>query len=89
MKRMDAADVVEQFFALLDEVNGGEEVIITRDAKAVAVLSRARPGHRLLGLHEGLAWSNAIDEELFSTVPIEDWTFDTNNIGPPIRPDER
>jgi antitoxin (DNA-binding transcriptional repressor) of toxin-antitoxin stability system len=52
---------------LLDEVEAGEEVEITRYGKLVAQLKPARGQHALLGMFEGIASTAHPGDDLFST----------------------
>jgi len=64
---MTATEVKAKLLALLDEVEEGEEIEITRHGRTVARLAPARGPHALKGMFAGVVWSNASDEELFST----------------------
>ena len=66
-RTLTATEVKAQFFALLDDVQQGEEIIITRGGRVIARLAPARGRHALRGRFAGVASSSASDEELFST----------------------
>jgi prevent-host-death family protein len=54
-------------YSLLDDVESGETIVLTKRGRVVAVLEPARPGHRLMGMFKGVVTTNASDDELFST----------------------
>lgn len=64
---MTATDVKARILALLDEVEAGEEIEITRHGRTVARLAPARGPHALRGRFSGVAMTVASDEELYST----------------------
>ena len=66
-RHMTATEAKAKFLALLDAVEKGEEFEITRHGKVVARIAPARGPHRLRNMHAGLVWSNAKDEDLYST----------------------
>jgi prevent-host-death family protein len=66
-RKLTATEVKNKLLALLDEVEGGEEIEITRHGVTVARLSPARGPHALIGRFRGVAMSAAPEEELFST----------------------
>ena len=66
-RRMTATEVKSKFLALLDEVEEGESIEITRHGRTVARLAPARGPHALKGVLAGVVMSNASDEELFTT----------------------
>jgi prevent-host-death family protein len=69
---MTATEVKAKLLGLLDEVEGGEEIEITRHGVIVARLAAAKGPHALKGMFAGKVMSIANDEELFSTgVPWE------------------
>ena len=65
--RLTAAELGANLHAVLDKVEAGEEIEITRHGLPVARLAPARGAHPLKGLFAGTASSNAEDDELFST----------------------
>ncbi len=67
IRQMTATEAKAKFLALLDDVERGEEIEITRHGHTVARLTPARSGRALLGVLTGIASTNASDEELFST----------------------
>ena len=78
-KTVTATEAKAHILALLDEVEAGEEVEITRHGRLVARLVPARGGTALMGKYAGLAWTNVEDEELlFSTG--EEWSGDEENL---------
>jgi prevent-host-death family protein len=66
-RRLTATEVKAKLLALLDEVELGEEIEITRHGQTVARLAPARGPHALKGRFTGVAMSAADDDELFST----------------------
>ncbi len=66
-REVTATEAKAKLLALLDEVALGEEVSITRHGKTVAKLVSARPRRQMPGELAGVAFSNADDEDLFST----------------------
>ena len=66
-RQMTVTEVKAKLLALLDEVQNGEEIEITRHGLTVARLSAARGPHALKNLFAGVARTNAPDEELFTT----------------------
>ena len=64
---LTATEVKAKLLALLDEVEAGDEIEITRHGVPVARLAPARGAHALKGQFAGSARSNAADDELFST----------------------
>lgn len=66
-RTLTATEAKAKLLSLLDEVETGEEIHITRRGKTIARLAPARGPHALKGLFEGIVTSNATDEELFTT----------------------
>jgi prevent-host-death family protein len=66
-RKMTVTAVKAKLLALLDEVEDGEEIEITRHGVTVARLAPARGPHALKGRFAGVAMSAAGDDELFST----------------------
>ncbi|TAK57390.1 MAG: type II toxin-antitoxin system prevent-host-death family antitoxin, partial [Dehalococcoidia bacterium] len=64
---MTATEVKTKLLALLDDIEAGEEIEITRHGKTVARLAPARGPHALRGRFAGIASSAASDDELFTT----------------------
>lgn len=64
---MTATQVKARFLALLDEVEAGEEIEITRHGLTIARLTPAKGPHALKGRLTGMAMSAASDEELYTT----------------------
>jgi prevent-host-death family protein len=80
-KRVSATEAKATILALLDTVEAGEEVEITRHGRLVARLVPARPGRALKGRFAGLVETHATEAELFSPVGDDwfggwDWTSD-------------
>ncbi len=66
-RTVTATEVKARILALLDEVEAGEEIEITRHGRTVARLAPARGPHALQGRFAGVAMSVAEDTALFST----------------------
>ncbi len=66
-KQMTATEVKAKILGLLDEVEAGEEIRITRHGRTIATLTAATGPHSLKGRFAGVAMSAADDEDLFST----------------------
>jgi prevent-host-death family protein len=66
-RQVTATEAKAKLLALLDEVQAGEEIEITRHGRTVARLTPARGPHALKNLFAGRVTINASDEELFST----------------------
>jgi len=66
-RTMTATEVKARILALLDDVEGGDEIEITRHGRTVARLAPARGPHALRGRFAGVAMSTADDDELFTT----------------------
>lgn len=64
---MTATEVKARILELLDQVDAGDEILITKHGRPVARLVPARGSHGLRGLLAGIATSVTCDEELFST----------------------
>jgi prevent-host-death family protein len=71
-KTVTATEAKAKILALLDEVEAGEEIEITRHGRLVARLVPARGGAALLGKYRGQAWQTVSDDELME--PIADWS---------------
>jgi prevent-host-death family protein len=65
--RMTATQAKARILSVLDDVEAGEEVEITRHGRIVARLVPASGPHALKGVAVSIAIDNASDEELFST----------------------
>jgi prevent-host-death family protein len=72
VRQVTATQAKAKLLALLDEIEAGESIDITRHGRLVARLIPARGAHALRGRHAGIVRSNATDEELFSTGEIWD-----------------
>lgn len=66
-RQMTATEVKTKFLALLDEIERGEEIEITRHGLTVARLTPAKGAHALKGRFAGVAMTVASDDELFTT----------------------
>lgn len=79
-RTVTATEAKAKILALLDEVEAGEEIEITRHGRPVARLVPARPGRRLRGLFKGQLTTVVDSEaELFSPLAGSwdtgwDWT---------------
>jgi prevent-host-death family protein len=67
IRQLTATEVKAKLLALLDEVERGEEIEITRHGHTVARLTASKGPHALEGRLAGVAISNADDEDLFRT----------------------
>ena len=65
--KMTATEVKARILALLDEVEAGREVEITKRGRVVARLVPSANPHALRGSLTGVAMSVADDDELFQT----------------------
>jgi prevent-host-death family protein len=66
-RRLTATEAKASILSLLDEVEAGEEIEITRHGKVVARLSPARGAHALRGRYIGVAMTADDEASLFST----------------------
>jgi len=66
-KQVTATDAKAGILRLLDDVEAGEEVEITRHGRAVARLVPAAGARSLKGSFEGVAMTSVDEEQLFST----------------------
>ena len=66
-RRMSATEVKASFLSLLDEVETGEVIEITRHGLAVARLAPVRGPHALKGRLAGIAKTAADGDDLFAT----------------------
>ena len=73
VRSVTATEAKARILALLDEVESGEEIEITRHGRLVARLVPVRGGNALKGKFRGLAHQLVTDEELMR--PIEDAWF--------------
>jgi len=67
VRQVTATEAKTKLLALLDEVETGESIEITRRGHLVARIVPARGAHSLRGRFSGVVMSNADEEELFST----------------------
>jgi len=73
-KRVTATEAKAKILALLDEVEAGDEIEITRHGRSIARLVPARPGLRLKGLFAGQVRQTVSDDGLIE--PIDGWLED-------------
>lgn len=66
-RQMTATEVKAKLLALLDEVEEGSEIEITRHGITVALLRPARGPHALRRRFAGVAMTASREEEVFST----------------------
>jgi prevent-host-death family protein len=66
-RKMTATEVKAKLLAVLDDVEKGEPVEITRHGRTIARIVPARGPMSLLGMHVGKVTSSAKPEELYST----------------------
>ena len=71
-RKMTATEVKARILALLDDVEAGDEIEITRHGRTIARLAPARGPHALRGRFAGVAMSTADDDGLFTTGEIWD-----------------
>jgi len=64
---MTATEVKARILDLLDQVDAGDEIVITKHGRPVAKLVPARGPHALRGAFADVAMSAAPDEDLYST----------------------
>jgi prevent-host-death family protein len=75
-RTVSATEAKARILALLDEVEAGEEVEITRHGRLVARLVPARGATGLRGRFTGTAWTASDPEDLYSTG--EEWSVMTD-----------
>jgi prevent-host-death family protein len=66
-RRLTATEAKARILALLDDVEGGDEVEITKHGRTVARLVPARGPNALKASLAGVAMTAAADEDLFAT----------------------
>lgn len=66
-KKLTATEVKAKILALLDDVESGEEVEITRHGRTIARLVPAAGPKAVKGTLAGSAMTLATDEEMFTT----------------------
>jgi len=64
VREVTATEAKAKLLSLLDDVENGEPVEITRHGRRVARIVPATGGMALWGLHEGMVTIDATDEEL-------------------------
>jgi prevent-host-death family protein len=67
VKQLTATETKARILSLLDEVEAGEEIEITRHGRVVARLAPARGAHALRGRFAGVAMTSDDEASLFST----------------------
>lgn len=65
--RVTATEAKAKILSILDDVQAGSEVEITRHGRAIARLVPASGPRALKGSMAGIAMSTALDEDLFET----------------------
>ncbi len=78
-KTVTATEAKTHILALLDDVEAGEEVEITRHGRLVARLVPARRGAALRGKYASQVRTNVTDEELLYSTG-EAWSGDEDNL---------
>ncbi len=73
-QRVPVTEAKARLLALLDDVEAGDEIELTRHGRLVARIVAARGGGALKGRHAGTAWTEGPAEDLFSTG--EPWAAD-------------
>lgn len=66
-RQLTATEVKAKLLAILNDVEAGEEIEITRRGVTIARLAPARGPHALKGLFAGAATTAVPDEDLFAT----------------------
>jgi len=79
IRQMTATEVKARLLALLDDVEAGEEIEITRRGVTIARLTPARGPSAFKGMFHGVVTSTASDEELSSTG--EHWEAESRSRG--------
>jgi prevent-host-death family protein len=74
-KTVTATEAKAKILALLDEVESGEEIEITRHGRLIARLVPVRGGAALRGRYAGLGRTAVDDEELLKPID-EEWSAD-------------
>jgi prevent-host-death family protein len=64
---MTVTEIKARLLSILDEVEDGEQIEITRHGRTVARLTPARGPHSLKGRFAGTAMSAASEDDLFTT----------------------
>jgi prevent-host-death family protein len=66
-RKVTATEAKAKLLALLDEVEHGEEIEITRHGRIVARILPAKGPHALWGMFEGVARTTDPNDNLYST----------------------
>jgi prevent-host-death family protein len=77
VRQVTATEAKAHFLSLLDDVEGGEEIEITRHGHTIARISPARGPHALRDKHRDVVTIVAKDEDLINT-GLE-WDLDDNS----------
>ena len=75
-RQVTATELKAKLLSLLDDVEKGEEIEITRHGHTIARISPARGPHALKDMFKDMIKVTATDEELFSTGVVWDVTSD-------------
>jgi prevent-host-death family protein len=71
VREVTATEAKAKLLSLLDEVEHGEEVVITRRGRTIARLTPARGSKPPMGMFKGIAWTVDPNDDLYSTG--EEW----------------
>ena len=74
IRQVTATEAKTKLLALLNDVERGEEIEITRHGRTIARISPARGPHALKDMFKGVTKQMVPDEQLFSTGVT--WDFD-------------
>ena len=66
-RQVTATELKTKLLSLLDDVENGEEIEVTRHGHTIARITPARGPHALKDLFRGIAATAVPEEELFST----------------------
>ena len=66
-KQVTATEAKAKLLALLDDVEKGEEIEITRHGHTIARITPARGPHALKDIFRGIAWTTDPEDDLLST----------------------
>ncbi len=64
---MTATETKAKLLALLDQVAGGEEVLVTKHGRVIARIVPAGGGHAVRNMFAGVTYPANPDDDLFST----------------------
>ena len=68
-RQMTVTEVKAKLLALLDDVEQGDEIEITRHGRTIARLSPARGPHALKDMFAGVVWTVGSPEDLVTARP--------------------